>query len=273
MPEILQFQPFPWKTEFGIETGQLVFDPVATAAATMASWRAQTQYYEPWVPSGVGRRNYTRAEVEKLRLAGYAEQASHYGRGIPKLWGKARLAGNILWCSNAFYLSDDLTGQPLPGQDPYPLPGVEFDPDTTHWTTDVAILVCAGPIDRVRVIWADDTVIYADEDLISSGAATLGTGFSYVRLAIHRGGPSQGVDSTLEAHLGEGNVPAYRGRCYVVIEGLDLSRWGNRLPTFSFHVRERSGGSAPIAAVLEDLAEEVGLEAADYDFSGATGFT
>ena len=273
MPEVLKFIPFPWKTELGVTIGQTVFDAEATAAAAMASWRAQIQYPEPWVPAGVGRRDYTRAEVEKLRLAGYAEQASHYGRGIPKLWGKARLAGNVIWCSNAFYLSDDLTGQPLPGQDPFPLPGVEFDPETTHWTTDVAILVCAGPIDRVRVIWADEVVIYADQDLLSAGSVTLGTGFSYIRLAIHKGGPTQERDSTLVEHLGEANTPAYRGRCYVVIEGLDLSRWGNRLPTFSFHVRERAGGSAPISAVLGDLAEEVGLEAADYDFSGATGFT
>lgn len=43
-------------------------------------------------------------------------------------------------------------------------------------------------------------------------------------------------DPKLEAIEGAGRVPAYRGTAYVVIEDLDLGRFGNRVPQFNFKV-------------------------------------
>ncbi len=58
-------------------------------------------------------------------------------------------------------------------------------------------------------------------------------------------------DPLIAAVEGNGNAPAYRGTAYVVLENLDLTPFGNRIPQFSFevfrrpeHAETRSGGAA-----------------------------
>ena len=55
-------------------------------------------------------------------------------------------------------------------------------------------------------------------------------------MTIYTGAADQLPDPKMEAIEGAGMVPAYRGTAYVVIEDLDLSPYGNRLPQFSFEV-------------------------------------
>ena len=43
-------------------------------------------------------------------------------------------------------------------------------------------------------------------------------------------------DPKIEAVEGAGTVPAYRGTAYVVIEDLELGRFGNRVPQLTFEV-------------------------------------
>jgi hypothetical protein len=50
------------------------------------------------------------------------------------------------------------------------------------------------------------------------------------------GDEAQMPDSTLEAQVGVGNQPAYRGTAYCVFDSFDLTRYGNRIPNFEFEV-------------------------------------
>ncbi|MCB2103560.1 MAG: host specificity protein, partial [Rhodobacteraceae bacterium] len=49
-------------------------------------------------------------------------------------------------------------------------------------------------------------------------------------------------DPKIEAVEGTGTVPAYRGIAYVVFEDLDVTRFGNRVPQFSFEVFRAAQG-------------------------------
>jgi hypothetical protein len=78
--------------------------------------------------------------------------------------------------------------------------------------------------------------------------------------------------------LGAANCPAYRGQAYVVFENLDLTNWGNRLPSFSFEIAVDPAATLTVDDILSDLASQCGMTAGvDYDFSDAsdvmTGFT
>ncbi len=91
----------------------------------------------------------------------------------------------------------------------------------------VALALCEGPILGVGRVWADGEEI-ASADL---------------NMQVYDGSESQLPDPCIAAHEGE-DAPAYRGIAYVVLEELDLQRWGNRLPQLSFEVTRaaQSGG-------------------------------
>jgi len=57
-----------------------------------------------------------------------------------------------------------------------------------------------------------------------------------LNLRVYSGDREQLPDPTLEAIEGAGQVPAFRGTAYVVLENLPLEKFGNRLPQFSFEI-------------------------------------
>ncbi|MGL5009361.1 MAG: baseplate multidomain protein megatron, partial [Paracoccaceae bacterium] len=59
-------------------------------------------------------------------------------------------------------------------------------------------------------------------------------------LRVYHGSETQLPDPKIAAVEGAENAPAYRGTAYVVIEDLDISRFGNRVPQFSFEVMRRA---------------------------------
>ncbi|MEI4260682.1 hypothetical protein V8352_02780 [Roseovarius sp. D0-M9] len=62
-------------------------------------------------------------------------------------------------------------------------------------------------------------------------------------MRIYAGTRDQLPDPKIEAVEGTGTVPAYRGTAYVVIEDLELSQFGNRVPQFTFEVTRPSQAS------------------------------
>lgn len=72
---------------------------------------------------------------------------------------------------------------------------------------------------------------------------------------IHLGTESQTPDSIIEADKGVGNVPAFRGLCYFVLDTLQLEDFGNAIPTFQIEVEEDDG------VFLHEIINEVCLEA------------
>ncbi|RMH48627.1 MAG: hypothetical protein D6686_10175, partial [Alphaproteobacteria bacterium] len=88
------------------------------------------------------------------------------------------------------------------------------------YSASFTIALCEGPITGIGRIWADGRLM----DL------------SGVSWRWYPGDEAQLPDPFIEAKMGAGRTPAYRGTAYVVFEDLPLAAYGNRIPQLSFEV-------------------------------------
>jgi hypothetical protein len=161
-------------------------------------------------------------------------QGSEYGRPIPIVYSPMGVGGNVIWASDLVKTSDGSDGGKGGGGDAATGP---------TYAANVAILICESDGDHsLGRIWAgpDKRLVYdpATQKLES------GT------LRFYDGAADQMPDPLMESYLGAGNVPAYRGFAYVVLEGFDVSQKdGNRIPFFTIEIGP-NGATAP-----EDLGQ------------------
>jgi hypothetical protein len=155
-------------------------------------------------------------------------QDSAYGKPIPLVYGMYRVSGNIIWAGQP-YVSDAGKGGKGPSQ--------------TKVSMSFAVGLCAGPIAGVRRIWANGKLIY-DVSNPSNFQAISGSSQMVGNFTVYAGDENQQPDPTMQAALGVANVPAYRGLAYIVFNNLDLSQWGNYLPSFSFEVLTQASATA-----------------------------
>lgn len=163
---------------------------------------------------GGGSETIETGRIERFRLMGASE-----GSAIPRVWGRVRVAGQVIWASR-FRENVTTTG----GGKGTPQPTTK----SYSYSVSLAIALCEGEISRVGRIWADGNEIAPNS----------------LNLRVHRGTADQSPDAKIEAIEGAGNAPAYRGIAYVVIEDLDLSAFGSRVPQFSFEVLRAAQGAA-----------------------------
>src|SRR5262249_1163960 len=185
---------------------------------------------------------HTTTSAEGPRLASLDVMASTEGAPIPRLYGRARLAGQVIWATRLEEVASkraDKTGGKSLGA------GNTTTTTTYSYSANFAVGLCEGPIGRVARIWADGKPL----DL---------TGITF---RVHTGGETQEPDPLIVAK--EGEAPAYRGLAYVVFERLALERFGNRIPQLSFEVVR------PIGA-LERMARAVTLIPGTTEFGYET---
>lgn len=176
---------------------------------------------------GAGSEPVETGRVDRFRLTGASE-----GAAVAKVYGRMRLGGQIIWATR-FQEHQTTTGGGGKGAGPQPTT-VEFS-----YSVSLAIALCEGEITHVGRIWADGVEI-APTDL---------------NLRLYRGTQTQSPDPKIVAVEGSHNVPAYRGTAYVVLEDLDLARFGNRIPQFTFEVMHPAEKDTPDAR--DDIARKV----------------
>lgn len=181
---------------------------------------------------------------EGSRLTDLRIQRSSYGTAISRVWGRARLAGNIVWASDIHEHSHG---------------GKGGGPTTYSYNATVAIMVCEGPIHQFRRIWANNVLIYDNR----TGTPVWATGYDGL-IQQYLGTETQMPDADIEAYLGV-NTPAYRGRAYVRLLEFPLSPYGNQMPNFTFEVESEDGGSVPLDQVVAGLLEMVSSPPNDPD--------
>ncbi len=156
---------------------------------------------------GAGSEPVESGRVDRFRLAGASE-----GAAIAQVYGRMRLAGQVIWATRFEELATTSGG----GK------GFSSGPRTTtlSYKVSLAIALCEGEITSVGRLWADGVEI-APKDL---------------NMRVYTGSQNQMPDAKIEAVNGAGLAPAYRGIAYVVLEDLDVTRFGNRVPQFNFEV-------------------------------------
>ena len=154
---------------------------------------------------GQGAEPVETGRIDRFRLMGAQE-----GRSLQKVHGRMRVGGHVIWATRFRERIQQSGG------------GKGGGPEQKHYSYSVslAIALCEGEIARVGRIWADGEELSAKD----------------LNMRVYPGSQTQLPDPLIEAVEGAGKVPAYRGTAYVVLEDLQLARFGNRVPQLSFEV-------------------------------------
>ncbi len=168
------------------------------------------------------------------RLGDTQLQASTEGAPIPRLYGRMRVAGQVIWASRYRETATTTHG----GGKGIGAPSVS-ETDYTY-SISFAVGLCAGAT-RIGRVWADG-------NLLDLSTATL---------RFYPGSATQTPDPAIADIEGADNAPAFRDLAYVVFEDLQLASFGNRIPQLSFEVFHALGTSD--ANALENRLSGVAL--------------
>lgn len=221
--------------------GTIIARTVASTAASYAAGAAERLIFSP-----------RKRTVEGPRLDSFTIQASTEGAGITRVYGRARVAGQLIWAANFRETLAETTESS--GGKGGRLAATKTTIKEYLYSLSFAVGLCDGPIDRVARVYADGKPF----DL------------SKVNARVHRGTETQTPDDLINTV--EGGAPAFRGLAYIVFEDLPLKDFGNRIPQFSFEIEKSLGEDDPSA--LENALAAVTIIPGSGEFIyGATKVT
>src|SRR5665213_860609 len=99
--------------------------------------------------SAVGGHHHTGPSAPGRSLQDLKVQTATYGIGIPQVYGRYRLAGNILWAKDILE--------------------VKGPKDRYSYYGNFAIGLCKGPVAGIRRIWADGKEIFNEAHFLDAG--------------------------------------------------------------------------------------------------------
>lgn len=185
--------------------------------------------------------------MDRFRVMGASE-----GSALGTVFGRVRISGQVIWATR---FQETVTESSAGGRGKGMARGGRVTQATYSYTVSLAIALCEGSIQRVGRVWADGIEV-------ARGS---------LNLRIYPGSEDQLPDPKIAAVEGAAFAPAYRGTAYVVIEDLDLGRFGNRVPQFSFEVvRPAQGIHAQAAGGLVDAVRAVALMPGTGEYALAT---
>lgn len=148
------------------------------------------------------------------RLGDLRVSGTEYGQPIPYIQAKPRVSGQIVYASDK---------EPVPNTQKVGKGGGQ-KVTTYTYKVDLLILLSENPINGVSRVWSNG-------DLIFSGVVTKDGIWDDFR--VYLGTDTQLPDPTYEAAVID--APAYRGRGYVFIQGLQLGSSG-QIPNLTFEL-------------------------------------
>ena len=170
---------------------------------------------------------------EGPRLQELAVQTSSYGTQIPRIYGKMRVAGTVIWATD---LKETKQSEG----------GGKGRPKTTTYSYSACLAVALSSRDITGIgwIWADGKIFRG-----SAGDFKTETGFRF-----HNGYEDQVIDSLIASAEGQGAAPAHRGIALAIFEDMDLTEYGNRIPSLTFEVIA-DDGSVTIGQIISDISD------------------
>lgn len=138
--------------------------------------------------------------------------SSSDGAPMPRLYGRARLGGQLVWATR---FEEHRSHSKSGGKGSSGVTVEEYS-----YFANFAVAICEGPVSGFGRVWADGNEL----DL------------TRYEIRFHPGNEAQLPDPLVEGKQGPGNAPALRGTAYAVFEGFPLEAFGNRVPQLSFEV-------------------------------------
>lgn len=169
---------------------------------------------------------------EGPRLERLEIQTSTYGSQVPRIFGRMRIAGTVIWAT-------DLNESKKKSGGGKGKPSVT----TYSYSASFAVALSSRRLLRVERIWADG-------NLLRGKAGDFKSEIGDFRL--FTGDPDQAPDQLVASAEGGAFTPAYRGMAYAMFEDMQLADYGNRIPSLTFEVVADEGpvGLAEIGAEL-----------------------
>lgn len=182
--------------------GTVIGGPVGGAIGSMLGQAIDARIFAP-----KGRKG--------PRLSDLRVQTSSYGTAIPRVMGRMRVSGTVIWASDLIeHRKKSSTGKGRPSVINY------------TYSASFAVALSSRAIADVGRIWAEGNLLRGKD----------GTFKSQLGFRLYRGTEDQMVDALIASAEGVAASPAYRGIAYAVFEDMDLAPFGNRIPSLSFEV-------------------------------------
>ena len=192
--------------------------------------QAAGQYAQNYAVQSVARL-FDNRRFEGPRLESFHIQTSRDGAPMPRVFGRARLSGQVIWASQVLETATTERA------------GGKGGPTLTNFSYSISFAVglCEGEILAIDRVWANGTILPT----------------ANISMRVYKGGGAQAPDPVIQAIDGP-DVPAFNGTSYVVFEDFPLDEFGGRLPQLFFEVQRvpRLKNDAPR---LEDLVQSVCL--------------
>ena len=184
--------------------------------------------------------------IKGPRLSDINLQASTEGAPIPRIYGRMRASGQLLWATRFLETTTTVSA----GGKGLPSPGAK---ETEYlYSISFAVGLCEGIVTKIGRVWADGNLI----DL------------SQYTTRFYAGDEAQNEDPLIQEIEGADNTPAYRGLSYMVFEDFPLADFGNRIPQLQFEIIRAISASNPSA--LENVLRGVALIPGAGEFVYAT---
>jgi hypothetical protein len=148
------------------------------------------------------------------RLDDLRVTASTEGAAIPRLFGRSRLGGQIIWATS---FEEEAVKSEGGGKG---ASGGGRSNRSYRYYANFAVALCEGTITSIGRVWADGKELDLTE----------------LTWRLHTGSKTQEPDALIVAYQGSDHAPAYRGVVYIVFERMLLEPFGNRIPQLSFEV-------------------------------------
>jgi hypothetical protein len=158
---------------------------------------------------------------------------------IPIVYGRSKLAGNVLWLGTVQEVVNNNTITLRIGK------GQKINQANIQYFyfLSFAIAICAGEIAGLENVWADTALLDMTE---------------YTH-RFYSGTSTQMPDPLIESIEGAGNVSAYRNISYIVFENFPLSEFNNRIPNFLFEVVRKNEIDSDSATSLENCVHGINI--------------
>ena len=205
--------------------GGMMFGPVGALAGSLLAAAL-------FAPKG------QKTPLEKIRV-----QTSSYGQPIHQVWGAPIISGVIFWPKDFELIPDPRRVRT--GHQWWDIFGIADQVyEVPRYRGTWAVMLCKGPVDEVRRIWANGVLIYSthpddSQKIRSDSIGRLSLMINGIR--IHLGTDMEAQEPLMLAYhqkrkLDAAYVPAYRGRCYILFNNYDLEQFGNQVPQITAEV-------------------------------------
>jgi hypothetical protein len=200
---------------------------------------------------------------------------SQYGNPIPRIYGKVRLAGEVIWTPGIREQQTTIAGG---GK------GKRRQPDQVQYSyyASWAVRFCKGRADGqpvvIKKIWFDTKLVFDGSELPPPPPESVQVGWIEVpgeliftqatlnasQLKFYYGAPEQLPDPVIEADKGAGMVSAHRGHVYARFVDVKLDDFGARIPNVTAELDE---GTTSVGAMVKGELMLAGLAEGEIDVS------